>query len=140
MLGFGVALDFGVGGVGAEQQRAVGGEAGYGGEIHRCAVGGGVVYLEVAGVDDHADGGCDGDAHSVGDGVADAKELYAKVSADSEGDVRLDDVQFGGFELAALAQLDADEAVREAGGIDGDVQFGQDEWERADVVFVAVRD
>ena len=31
-------------------------------------------------------------------------------------------------------------AVREAGGIDGDVQFGQDERERADVVFVAVRD
>ena len=107
MFGFGVALHFGISGVGAEQQRAVGRKPRDCGEIHSAAVGGRVVDLEIAGVYDRSDGRCNRYAHRVRYGVADAKELDAE-AADIERHMRLDHVQARVSQSAALAKLDGD--------------------------------
>ena len=56
-----------------QAQHALGAEAGQQGEVGQLAVDRRVVELEVAGVDDRAERRAQGDAHRVGDRVADAE-------------------------------------------------------------------
>ena len=90
----GVARVLGPGRVGQEAGDAFGAEPGEDREVGELAVDRGVVELEVAGVDDRPDRRLEGDAHRVGDRVADAErddaerpdvELVAGVERDAAG-------------------------------------------------------
>ncbi len=102
-----------------------------------------VIDLEVAGVDDGAEGRVDDEADRVRDGVRDGERL------DGEGArldllAGLDDLDMRLVEQPMLAQLDLDEAAREPGAEHGGqrlavvAQGAHQEGQRADVVLVAV--
>ena len=98
-----------------------------------------MVELEVAGVDDEAAGGTDGQAHRVGDAVADAEELDVDV-AELDVVARADLVDRGLLEQAPLLEFDLHEPRGEGRCVDGDVDVADQIGDRADVVLVAVRD
>src|SRR5258708_4345271 len=75
--------DLGARGVGQQQQRALRGDRGQAGEVRLAAVDRRMVELPVAGVDDRALGGLDGDPDGVGDAVADVVRI-APERADAE--------------------------------------------------------
>ena len=138
-LGGSVAVDLGVGGVGAEEQYALVGHPRKGGEVGPLPVLRRVVDLEVAGVNHESKRGPDGNAHGVRYGVAYPEELDAEL-ADGERLVGLDDVQSRVGEPSVLAKLDGDEAVRQARRVDGHVESIKDVGQSADMVLVTVCD
>ena len=114
-------------------------------EIRWLAHYGGVVQLEVAGVEDVADGGSDGQAGGVRDAMGDAHILHLELPQ-VDGSSRLDQAQVGVLEEPVLLELDGDQAMREAGTVDGralafgQAELGEDVGKGAGVVLVPVGD
>ena len=105
-------------------------------EVEGFAVGRGEVDFEVAGVDDDADGGFDGEGDAVDEGVGDADGLDGE-GAEGELFAGDDFDELGIFE-SVLFELAVDVGEGELGAVDGDVELGEDPGQSADVVFVAV--
>ena len=138
-LGGRVARVLGPRRVGQQAEDAFLAELGQGVEVGQLAVDRGVVELEVAGVDDDADRRAQGDAHGVGDGVADAEggrleRAQLEDVAGLEGQDRV---------LGELVLLDlvAQQAAGQRRGVDRHArELRQDVRQAADVVLVRVRD
>ena len=79
-LGGRIAGQLGVGGVGQEQQHALGPELGQPGKVGGLAADGRVVELEVAAVDDGACGRAYDEPDGVGDAVADREKLHLELA------------------------------------------------------------
>ena len=126
-----------VGGVLEEAEDALLAEVGEGLEVEGMAVGGGEIDLEVAGVEDDADGGVDGEGDAVDEGVRDADGEDGE-GAEVEAAAGEDLDELGVVEEAMLFELAFDVGEGELGAVDGDVELGEDPGEAADVVLVAV--
>ncbi len=133
-LGIGIAGAVGVGGIGKQEQDAAFAVIGKGVEIEEVVIGGGGIDFEIAGVDDDAERGGDGHGNGAHDGVGDVDEL------DFEGADFYDVFGFGGFEGdvfdVVFFETAFDEGKGEGRGVDGYVEFGEEEGDGADVVFV----
>ena len=108
-------------------------------EVGALAVHRGLVELEVAGMDDVADGRPEADAHRVGDGVADAEGGRVEVAQLH----RLAGLQRQQRVVAELVLLDlvAQQPARQRGGVDGHAgELRQDVGQPAHVVLVGVGD
>ena len=128
--------DLGVGGVGHEQVDPLLAEAGEGPQVGDPLVQRELVHLEVAGVQDQARRGPDGDREAVGDRVVDRDEL--EVEHALGGAVALLDLAQLGAD-AVLLELLPDQRQREAGPDEGDVRpLLQQVGDAADVVLVPV--
>ena len=108
-------------------------------QINHVPINGGGVNLEVAGVDEHAHAGVDGESHGVSDGVVDVDELHVELAhldhfAGLHGD------QFGLLEEAVLLQLQLDEPRRQPGAVYRHVYLPEDIGDGPDMVLVAVGD
>lgn len=132
------ARDLGVRRVGEEKVDALLAQPRERVQVGEAAVHRQLVHLEVAGGDDHARGGADGDGQGVGDGVVDRDELAverAEALAVALGDlqrVRTD---------AVLLELRLDEREGQLGADQRDVRLlAEEERDTADVVLVAVRE
>ena len=75
LFGKGIAIPFDVGGIGKQQQHALGPVIGELVQVDGHAVDGGGVDLEIAGMDHDAPGGRDGQAAAIHDAVGDPDEL-----------------------------------------------------------------
>jgi len=102
------------------------------------AIGRGVVNLEVAGVDNQAQGQAYGQAHSVRDAVAHAEELHAKGPC-LHRLARLHRFQ-SHVAQPVLLQLEADETCCQARCVHWHVNGGEHVGQRAGVVLVSVGD
>ena len=138
-LGRRVAGVLGARRVGQEADDALRAELGEDREVGQLAVDRGVVELEVAGVDDRSDRRAQGDAHRVGDRVADPERDDVErpdvdLVAGLEGEERV---------VVELVLLDlvAEEAAGQGAGVDRHArELGQHVRQRADVVLVGVGD
>src|SRR6185369_1181010 len=101
------------------------------------AVDRGMIDLEVAGVDDHPLRRGYRQGAAVDDRMGHAQELDPE-TADTYGVPGLDGNQFHFPVQLVLLQLGTDQAERQGGAVDRDVQLQQDKGEGADVVFVPV--
>jgi hypothetical protein len=128
-----------VGGVLKEEEDALLAEVGEGLEIEGVAVGRGEIDLEVAGVDDDADGGVDGEGDAVDEGVRDA-DGEDREDAEVEAAAGEDLDELGVVEEAMLFELAFDVGEGELRAVDGYVEVGEDPGEAADVVLVTVRE
>ena len=126
-----------VGGVLQEAEDALLAEVGEGLQVEGMAVGGAEVDLEVAGVEDDADGRVDGERDAVDQRVRDADGHDAE-GAEGEAAAGEDFDELGVVEEAMLFELAFDVGERELGAVDGDVELGEDPGQAADVVLVAV--
>src|SRR3990170_4803304 len=95
------------------------------------------VDLEIPGVDEDSIGTAQHVSHGVGDAVADGKRLHVEVS-EAEAGVPRDRKQARGPLEPLLGEAVAQEAQRQAGAVDGDVEFAEEERDGADVVLVSV--
>ena len=95
------------------------------------------VDLEVAGVDDDADRGFDGQRNAVHQRVGDADRLDGE-GADGEFFLGDDLDQRGLVEQVMLFKIALDVGQGELGGVDGNLELGEDPGQAADVVHVAV--
>ena len=139
LLGGGEAGALGVGGIAQQRQHALGAVLREGGQVGGPAGEGGVVHLEVAGLDDDARRALDGEGHRVGDGVVHMDGVdgkAAQLELAPGGDLH----QLGAAQQAVLFQLVLDEADGEPGGIHRQVHLLEQVGQRADVVLVAVGD
>ena len=108
-------------------------------EVAQLAVDRGVVELEVAGVDDDADRRAQGDAHRVGDRVADPERDHGE-RPDLDLVARIERPELVVVE-AMLLDLVAEQAAGEGRGVDRHAgELGQDVGQAADVVLVGVGD
>ena len=136
-FGWGVAGAIDVGGVLQQAEDALLAEFGEGVEVEGLGVGRREIDLEVAGVDDGADGSVDGEGHAVHQRVGDADGHDGeRPNGEAASGKNLD--QLGVFEQAVLFELALDESQSELGAVDGDVELGEDPGQAADVVLVAV--
>ncbi len=126
-----------IGGVLEEEEDALLAEVGEGLEIEGVAVGGGEIDFEVAGVEDDADGGVDGERDAVDEGVRDA-DGHDGECAEGEAVAGEDFDEFGVVEEAMLFELAFDVGEGELGTVDGDVEVRQDPRKAADVILVSV--
>ena len=134
-----VAGVLGPGRVRQEADDALGAELREDREVGQLAVDRGVVELEVAGVDDDADRRPEGDAHRVGDRVADPERDDAE-RPDLELVARLEREHRVVVELVLL-DLVAEQAAGERRGVDRHArELRQDVRQGADVVLVGVGD
>ena len=106
-------------------------------EVEGLAVGRRQVNFEVAGVDDDADGGFDGEGDTVDKGVGDADGFDGEC-AEGEFAAGGNFDEFGVVEEGVFVELAFDVSESELGAVDRDVELGEDPRETADVVFVAV--
>ena len=138
-LGRRVARVLGAGRVGQEADHALLAEPGEDREVGQLAVDRRVVELEVAGVDDRADRRPQGDAHRVGDRVADP-ERDDRERADHDLVARLEGQHRVVVELVLL-DLVAEQAAGQGAGVDRHArELGQHVRQAADVVLVGVGD
>ena len=112
-------------------------EVGEGLQVEGMAVGGGEIDLEVAGVEDDADGGVDGERDAVDQRMRDA-DGHDREDAEVEAAAGEDFDELGVVEQAMLFELAFDVGEGELGAVDGDVELGEDPGQAADVVLVAV--
>ncbi len=126
-----------VGGVLEEAEDVLLAEVGEGLEVEGMAVGGGEIDLEVAGVEDDADGGVDGEGDAVDERMRDA-DGQDREDAEVEAAAGKDLDELGVVEEAMLFELALDVGQGELGAVDRDVELGEDPREAADVVLVAV--
>ncbi len=101
--------------------------------------GGRKVDLEVAGVEDDADGRVDGEGDAVDERVGDA-DGHDREGPEGEAFAgqHLDEV--GVVEEAVLVKLSLNQRQGEFRPVDGDIELGEDPGQAADVVFVTVRE
>ena len=96
-----------------------------------------MVDLEIARVDDDAQRGADGKRAGVGNRVRDVDELAAQRSQ-LDGVTGVHGAQLDGVEKAMLAQLVAKEAQGDRCPEHRYREPGQDVWQPADVILVAM--
>jgi len=128
-----------VGRIGEESQDTPAAQLSQLGKIGQLAVHWRLVELEIARMDDQADGSGDAQPHAVGDRVADAKELDGK-GVQVQHVCGRDGVQFGVRQQVVLPEFDFDEAPGQAGGIERRMDVAHQVGQPAHVVFVAVGD
>ena len=139
LFGHGVARALGVGGIAQQRQHALLPQLGQPAQVDGRAVHGGVVHLEVAGVNDGAHRGFDRQGAGPRDGVVHVDEFHGKAA-------RLDDVALGdhvqrGHVLQpVLLQLVLAQRQGQLRAVDRRGQVAQHIGHRADVVLVAVGD
>ena len=132
-----IAGPVGVGGVGEQQQDAALAVIGEGVEVEELVVGGGGVDLEIAGVDDDAERGGDGQGDGAHDGVRHVNKLDLE-GADGDRLLGLDlDQPRLVFEIV-LFHAPLHQGEREGRAVDGHVDLGEQIGHGADVVLVAV--
>ena len=102
-------------------------------KVRRFAVYGRVVELEIAGVDDRADGGVNDDAGGIRYGMVHAEKGDIK-HAEVERVTRLHGFQGGAAQAAGFPEFDGDEADGEGAAVHGGTEFRQDVGQAADVV------
>ncbi len=138
-LGLGVAGTLHIGGVAQQGQHALFAQLAEAAQVDDLAVDGRGVDLKVAGVDDGAHFGADGEGGGIGDGVVHVDELHLEfarfhaLACFHGGDLGL-------AGQSVLFQLQLDQARGQAGAEDGHVDLAQHIGDGADVVFVAVGD
>ena len=93
-LALGVPFLLHIGGVGQQGQHALVAQGPQPGQVRHASRHRRHVDLEVAGVDQHADGRVDGEGHRVGDGVVDVDEFHLK-AASPDGLPRLHHLELG---------------------------------------------
>ena len=138
-LAHGIAGALHVGGVRQQRQHALLAQLAEPRQIDDLAVDGRGVDLEVAGVDDGAHAGVDGEGHGVGDGVVHMDELYLEFAC-PDGLARLHGDELGGAHQPVLLQLQLDKPRREFRAVDGQVDLLEHIGDGADVILVAVGD
>ena len=99
-----------------------------------------MIDLEIPGMNDGAQGGAEGYSHSVGDAVADPEPADLKVPPELIGNIRIDGFHGGAAGGPVFLQLDRNEAVSQAGGIDRHIQLRQHKGQSADMILMAVGD
>jgi len=97
------------------------------------------IELEIAGVDDRARRRSDGEAHAVGDRVRHANRLDGE-RPERERHARGHRPERDLLGQAVLAELLGDQRLRQRGGVHRDPRRLQQIRQRADVVFVTVRE
>lgn len=126
----------GVGGIGHEKQYTFFAVAGQSGKIGRKAVDRRVIDFEVTGVDDRARRRPDGETERVDDGMRDSNGFQAKWSG-LDDIARLENPQLDGTN-GELLELVSKKAERERHPVNGNRHAFDEEWKRADVIFVCV--
>ena len=128
-----------VGGVLQEAEDVLLAEVGEGLEIEGVAVGRGEIDLEVAGMEDDADGGMDGERDAVDQRMRDA-DGEDREDAEVEAAAGEDLDELGVVEEAMLFELALYVGEGELGAVDRDVEVGEDPRQAADMVLVPVRE
>ena len=135
----GVAGALHIGGVSAKAENALLAQLAQTGKVDDLAVDRGGVDLKVAGVEDGAHLGVDGEGHGVRDRVVHVDELHSELARpDGLAGVHSDDL--GGFHQVVFLQLELNEPCGEAGAVDGHVHLLEDVGDGTHVVLVAVGD
>src|SRR5690606_24814652 len=98
-----------------------------------------VVDLEVARMDDESQRRANNEPARIRDAVGDREELDFE-HARFDDLAALDDVRLRALKQAVFLELYADQSVSQAGAINGRAEFAHEVWQRADMVFVAVRE
>ena len=98
-----------------------------------------MVYLEIARVRHHPKRRRNRNPHGVRYRMAHPEELGAELLADVERAVRLHHLQPSAVQQPALSQLHRDQPLRQSRCVNWRVDLLEQVWQRADVVFVAVR-
>ena len=137
-LRFGIAGTVGVGGIREQQQHAALAVIGQGVQVEQLVIGGGRIDLEIAGVDDDAEGRGDGQRHGADDRVGDVDELdFERSDLHDLLGLHLDEARL--FLEFVFLQAPVHQRERESGAVYRDIDFREEIGDRADVVFVAVR-
>src|SRR4051812_36003837 len=108
-------------------------------KIEELPVRWGRVDLEITGVNNRAGRSFDGKRKGVHNRMRDMKELHAEAG---DGDLLLilDHAELGFLQQPMLFKFVFYESHREARAVDRNVQIGKDERQRADMIFVSVRE
>ena len=114
--------------------------AGKGVEIERSAADGGLVNLEVAGVNDDAERSTDRECDAIDGAVGYGNEFDFEGADFDEAAAGDDFAERRGLEETSFVEAFLYEREREARAVHGHVEVAKDVWERPDVVFVAVRE
>ena len=138
-LAHGVARPLHVGGVRQQGQDPLLAQLPQAAQVDDLPVNGGGVDLEVAGVDDDAHAGMDGEGHRVRDGVVDVDELHVEL-AHPDHLPGLHGDELGLLEQAVLLQLQLDEARGQPGAVHRHIHLAQHIGDGPDVVLVSVGD
>ena len=138
-LAHGVSGALHIGGVGQQGQNALVTQGTEAGQVDDLPVDGGGVDLKVAGVDNGAHAGADGEGHGVGNGVVHMDELHLEL-AGPDGAARLHGDDLGGVQQAVLLKLQLNKSGGEAGAVDGHIHLLENIGNGPDVVLVAVGD
>jgi len=134
-----VSLALDVGGILKQRQDAVFAVFGEGVQIEELVVGGRGVHFEIAGVDDYAERGVDGERDAIDQTVGHADGVDGEDSG-LEALVGTHFAQVGVIEQSVLVEFVFHVSERELRSPDGDVEFGEHPGNRADMIFVAVRE
>ena len=111
-----------IGGVAHQGKHALSAELGETLQIDRIAEDGGIVHLEVTGMDHDASGRSDRQRCRIHDTVVGADELYAKLSQiDALSELHY--LSLGGFQKLMLAELILDNSHSQSGRVDGNIDF-----------------
>ena len=107
-------------------------------QIEELVVGGRGIDFEIAGVNDDAERGVNGEGDAIDQAVRDLNGMDGE-RPDLEALVGANLAQIGVIEQAMLVELVFDIGERELGAPNGNVEFGEDPGQCADVILVAVR-
>ena len=132
-----VSLALDVGGILKQRQHAFFAVLGEGVQVEKFVVGRRGIDFEVAGVNDHAERRVDRERDAIDQAVRYLDGMDGEGS-DLEALAGAHFAQVGVVEQAVLVEFVFDVGKRELGAPDGDVEFGEDPGQRADVVFMAV--
>ncbi len=130
------ALD--VGGVGEKGEDTFVAVAGEGVEVEGRATDGRLVDLEIAGVNDDAEGGAHGERDAIDGAVGYGNEFDFEGADFDKAASGNDFAERGGLEQAGFIEPFFYEREGETRSVHGDVEIAKDVSERADVIFMAV--
>ena len=106
-------------------------------QVEKFVVGGRGIDFEIAGVNDDAERRVDREGNAIDQAVRDLDRMDGERSG-LEALVGAHFAKVGVVEQAVLVEFVFDVGERELGAPDGDVEFGEDPGQCADVIFVAV--
>src|SRR5258708_33391700 len=107
-------------------------------EIERSAADGSLIDLEVAGVNNDAEGSAHGEGDAIDGAMGYGNEFDLEGADFHEAAAGNDFAEGGGFEEAGLVEALLYEREGETRSVHGDVEIAKDVSERADVIFMAV--
>ena len=134
-----IARHLGVGRIGTQQQHAAGAPPRQRGQVDGMPVHRRVVNLEIAGMDDRPVRRVNADAHRIRYAVAHPKPGRPKIGAEVHRLLRLHGIRRHIPRAPPFVQFDADEPMRQPGGVHRRRQIRQHIGQRPDVVLVPVR-